>query len=260
MIVCFESTLIIMRPLSHLKHWEAHSIDFKGEQRRVYLPIRWVCMGQDAAGKDILEQQHYSFSPSEIARMKRGYAPKHANLDVHHMVRQDGSFVLMPDKLHHGNRAIEIREPSRNGLRMRSKTPHQILHACPPIEKSRLIQLQQLLLNKNPFSLAFGHQEPSKAKHDGDFKRWKSTIWRGYATYLERLQHGLAVDDYRLPHPQEESIISYFQRIALAQWRGLRGGLFNNEDVLALINLTREQYPVLSAQDIVSGVLKYLAS
>ena len=165
-----------MRPLKHLKYWEAHSVTLNDEERRVYLPIEWEPVGKNEEGQDIFERQHLNFSPNDLKRMKGGYAPKNSDLDVHHMGRQDGSFALVPTRLHHGNTSREIWEPFLpypNYELLRTTTAHDILHSCPPIESKRLRQLQQLVVYKNPFSMVLTHQEPPVAKHDGGFGKWK---------------------------------------------------------------------------------------
>ncbi|MFN9691129.1 MAG: hypothetical protein ACK551_03415 [Vampirovibrionales bacterium] len=231
-----------MRPLSHLKHWKPHSIEHGGQVRRVYLPIA------------------QTISSSDLKRMKRGYAPKDDELEVHHMGRQDGSFLILPKRLHQGHTPIEVREPSPfdpNDVRVRTTTVHKILHNCPPITPRRQAQLQQLVMNQDPWSFGFRHQAPPPARHDAAFERWKSTIWRGYATYLERLQHGLPIV-YALPHPKEDSVLTYFMREASRQWEHLKGKLSHNEDAHRVVHEIRVTYPVLDPRDIFHGIVRYL--
>jgi hypothetical protein len=237
-----------MCPLSHLKHWKAHSVEHGGQVRRVYLPTRWVSVGQDSNGQDIFERQHLRFSRNDLERMKRGYPPKDNKLEVHHMVRQDGSFLILPAYLHHGNTPIEVREPSPfdpNDVRVRTTTVHKILHNCPQIQKRRLAHLQQLVINAHLCSFGFRHQAPPPAKHDAAFERWKSTIWRGYATYLERLQHGLPVV-YALPHSKEDSALTHFLQEAYSTFEDFKGTLFHNKDIHALVELIGSTYTVLA--------------
>jgi hypothetical protein len=113
-------------------------------------------------------------------------------------------------------------------------------------------------MNQDPWSFSFRHQAPPPARHDAAFERWKSTIWRGYATYLERLQHGLEVDEYPLPHPKEDSIITHFMREASRQLEKLKGKLSDNKAVHDLVHEIRETYPVLEAKAIFHGIVRYL--
>jgi hypothetical protein len=249
-----------MRPLNHLKRWEAHSVISWGEKRRVYLPTRWVSVGQDSKGQDIFERQHLRFSRNDLERMKRGYAPQHNELEVHHMGRQDRSFLILPRRLHQGHTPIEVREPSpfdpkkAKKVRVRTTTVHQIIHNCPEIQERRLAQLQQLVINEHLCSFGFRHQAPPPARHDAAFERWKSTIWRGYATYLERLKHGLEVDEYRLPHPKEDSVLTYFLQKAYKHWEQLS----HNKNPHDMMSQIRETYPVLNPRDIFHNIVRLL--
>ena len=100
---------------------------------------------------------------------------------------------------------------------------------------------------------ALGIKPHPPARHDAAFERWKSTIWRGYATYLERLKHGLPVA-YTLPHSKEDSVLTYFLQKAYKHWEQLS----HNKNPHDMMSQIRETYPVLNPRDIFHNIVRLL--